>query len=50
MLMFTVQELKLESMTGAWLLPLVPAVIVAGTGAVVAETLPRQHAPIRCWC
>jgi tellurite resistance protein TehA-like permease len=44
MLMFTVQELKMESMTAVWLLPLVPAVIIGGTGAVVAPTLPRQHA------
>ena len=42
--MFTVQELRLESMTAAWLLPVVPAVVAAGTGAVVASTLPRQHA------
>ena len=44
MLMFSVQDLKLDSMTAAWLLPVVPAVVAAGTGAVVASTLPRQHA------
>ena len=44
MLMFTVHELKLDSMTAAWLLPIVPGIVAAGTGAAVADTLPRQHA------
>ena len=44
MIMFTEQQLKMESMTAIWLLPVLPAIVTAGAGAAVVQTLPRQHA------
>ena len=46
MVMFQMQEHSLESMTGAWLLPIVPAVVAAASGGLVASTLPTMHALI----
>ena len=38
-LMFTIHHLTLDKMTGAWLLPVVPAIVAAAAGSVVATVL-----------
>lgn len=41
----TVQRKTLPSMTGAWLMPALPAIVASGTGSIVASVLPNpQHA------
>ena len=44
--MFEFQKLSLSNMTAAWLLPIVPAVVTAATGGLVATVLPIEHAQI----
>lgn len=40
LLMFQAHSLSLEAMTAAWLLPIVPAVVCAASGGLVASVLP----------
>jgi len=42
--MFQVHDLSLQSMTAAWLLPVVPPIVAAAAGGVVADVLNRNHA------
>lgn len=42
--MFTIHHLTLDKMTGAWLLPVVPAIVAAAAGSVVATMVPADHA------
>ena len=44
MLMFHIHELSLESMTAVWLMPVVPTVVCAASGGVVAPFLHPSHA------
>ena len=46
LLMFRSHTLTLEGMTAAWLLPVVPAVVCAASGGIVAEALPLDRALI----
>ena len=46
MVMFHLHETSMAKMTGAWLLPVVPAVVAAGSGGLIANVLPMQHAQI----
>lgn len=46
MIMFHMHNHTLEGMTGAWLLPIVPAVVAAASGGLVASVLPPAHAVI----
>ncbi|EEY18822.1 sulfite transporter Ssu1 [Verticillium alfalfae VaMs.102] len=39
-------EAHLETMTAAWLLPIVPTIVAAATGSIVASVLPSHHAII----
>ncbi len=43
-LMFTIHHLTLDKMTGAWLLPVVPAIVAAAAGSVVATVISPDHA------
>lgn len=45
-LMFHIHQLALESMTAAWLLPLVPTVVVAASGGLLATVLSPDTAMI----
>lgn len=45
-IMFQVHTLTLDTMTGAWLLPIVPAVVCAASGGLVATVLNVKHAQI----
>lgn len=42
--MFHVHHLTLDKMTGAWLLPVVPAIVAAAAGSVVAAVVRTDHA------
>lgn len=44
MLMFHIHQLALETMTAAWLLPLVPTVVAASSGGLVATVVSRNSA------
>lgn len=44
--MFHYQRLSLDQMTATWLLPIVPCVVTAASGGVVAPILPESHALI----
>ncbi|BDA50428.1 Sulfite efflux pump SSU1 [Coccomyxa sp. Obi] len=44
MLMFHIHQLALETMTAAWLLPLVPTVVAAASGGLVATVVGRNSA------
>jgi C4-dicarboxylate transporter/malic acid transport protein len=46
MLMFEAHKLTLQSMTAAWLLPIVPAVVAAASGGLLATVLPTALAKI----
>ncbi|KAG2172660.1 hypothetical protein INT43_000007 [Umbelopsis isabellina] len=46
LLMFEAHKLTLQSMTAAWLLPVVPAVVAASSGALLATVLPVAQAKI----
>jgi C4-dicarboxylate transporter/malic acid transport protein len=46
MVMFHIHDLALESMTAAWLLPIVPTVVAAASGSLVASILPARNAII----
>ena len=46
LLMFQVHTLTLDTMTGAWLLPIVPAVVCAASGGLVAGVLSTGRAQI----
>lgn len=46
LIMFQLHRHSLESMTGVWLLPIVPAVVAAASGGLVATILPPAHAVI----
>ena len=46
LIMFQVHVLSLDTMTGAWLLPIVPAVVCAASGSWVASVLSEQRALI----
>ena len=43
-LMFTIHHLTLDKMTGAWLLPVVPCIVAAAAGGVVATVVSPEHA------
>ena len=43
-LMFQLHNLSLEKMTGAWLLPVVPTVVAAASGGLLATVLQSEHA------
>jgi len=55
-IMFFAHQLTLEHMTAAWLFPIVPAVVAAATGGVVAGVLPTEQAMLTLavsymlWC
>lgn len=44
--MFQIHVISLETMTAAWLLPIVPAVVCAASGGLVASVLPDPRALI----
>ena len=44
LLMFHVHELSLMGMTAAWLLPIVPTVVAAASGGLLATVLSTKHA------
>ncbi len=44
MMMFHVHTISLDKMTAAWLLPIVPTVVAAASGALVSTTLSPEHA------
>ncbi|KAH8725831.1 voltage-dependent anion channel [Phaeosphaeriaceae sp. PMI808] len=44
--MMTEHQTRHETMTAAWLLPIVSCVVAASSGGIVAATLPPQHALI----
>lgn len=46
LVMFQLHDLSLDSMTGAWLLPIVPAVVCSASGGWVASVLPQERAII----
>ncbi|KAJ2957131.1 hypothetical protein NQZ79_g7116 [Umbelopsis isabellina] len=46
LLMFEAHKLTLQSMTAAWLLPIVPAVVAASSGGLLATVLPTAQAQI----
>ena len=46
MVMFHQHQLSLDKMTAAWLLPIVPTVVAAASGALVSTVLPPEHALI----
>ena len=39
----TLHEVKITTMTAAWLLPIVATIVAAGSGGVVANVLPNPH-------
>ena len=44
MMMFHVHTISLDKMTAAWLLPIVPTVVAAASGALVSTILSPEHA------
>ena len=46
LVMFQIHTISLDTMTAAWLLPVVPAVVCAASGGLVASVLPQNHALI----
>lgn len=41
--MFRIHHLTLDKMTGAWLLPVVPTIVAAAAGSVVAAEVGASH-------
>jgi tellurite resistance protein TehA-like permease len=48
--MFNYHNQSLETVTGAWLLPVVSPIVSAATGGIVAEYLPPAHARLTLVC
>ena len=46
MLMFHIHQLALETMTAAWLLPLVPTIVAAASGGLVATVVSENSAAV----